>query len=107
MCNPGGRERAASFSSSVSDEWAASLPPPANEDHGITAAQWQDTAAALPISGDDGQVDSRRSPFINERAISAVRPSPCLHHASIDDEHFSSYRLHTIELTTTSPARED
>ena len=107
MCKPGRRERAASFSSSVSDEWAASLPPPANVDHGITAAQWQDTTAALPISGDDGQVDSRRPPGIKERATSAANTSPRLHLESVDDENVSSLPSHTIELANISPASQD
>ena len=105
--SPGVRRGAASFPSPVGEERAASLSPPAIEDHGSTAAQWQDSAAALPILGEDGQIDSRRPPIVKELATSAANASPGLHLASFDDEHVNSHPSHTIELVTTSRARED
>lgn len=103
----GVRSGVASFPSPVGEERAASLSPPAVEDQDSTATQWQDSAAALPILGDDGQIDSRRPPIVEELATSAANTSPGLHLASFDDEHVDSHPSHTIELVTTSRARED
>ena len=66
----------------------------------------QDSAAALPISGDDGQVDSG-PPIVKDRATSAANASPRLHLASVDDECVSPLPPPTIELAETRPASQN